>query len=45
MSKEEMNQKSAELIGVLQAISVVAKKLALRIARLQEEVKNLEKGR
>lgn len=44
MSKEEINQKSTELIGVLQAISVVAKKLAQRIMKIEEEVNKCEES-
>ncbi|NRY61484.1 hypothetical protein [Clostridium beijerinckii] len=44
MSKEEMNQKSMELVGVLQAISVVAKKLAQRLMRIEEEVNRREES-
>ncbi|MEQ8155726.1 MAG: hypothetical protein ABRQ25_12710 [Clostridiaceae bacterium] len=43
MNDEEMNQRTAELVGVLQAISVVAKKLAHRLMRIEEEVKRREK--
>lgn len=44
MSKEEMNQKSMELVGVLQAISVVAKKLAQRLMKIEEEVNRREES-
>lgn len=43
MNNEEMNQKSTELVGVLQAISVVAKRLAQRLMRIEEEVNRREK--
>lgn len=44
MNQEYMNQKSAEVVGVLQAISVVAKKLAQRLIKLEEEVENREES-
>lgn len=44
MSKEEMNQKSMELVGVLQAISVVAKNLSQRLVKIQEEVNKREES-
>lgn len=44
MNNEDMSQKTAELVGVLQAISVVAKKLAHRLMRIEEEVKRREEN-
>jgi|GEM_PF-2871406 hypothetical protein len=44
MSKDEMNQKSTELVGVLQAISVVAKNLSQRLVKIQEEVNKHEES-
>lgn len=44
MSKEEINKNSTELIGVLEAIAIVAKKLAQRLMRLEEEVARREEG-
>jgi hypothetical protein len=38
VSKNELNQECTELLGVLQAISVVAKKLAHRLMSIQEKV-------
>ena len=42
MKEKEINQSNTELIGILQAISVVAKNLAHRLMRLEEEVKKRE---
>lgn len=44
MSKEEMNQKSTELVGVLQAISIVAKNLSQRLVKIEEEVNRREES-
>lgn len=42
MPEEMKNKSTTELIGVLQAISVVASNLAKRLMRLEEEVKRRE---
>lgn len=44
MSKEEINQKSTELVGVLQAISIVAKNLSQRLVKIEEEVNMREEA-
>lgn len=44
MKRVEMNEKSVELIGILQAISVVAKNLAQRLILLEEEVSRREES-
>ena len=44
MRKEEMKEKSMELVGILQAISVVAKKLSQRLMRIEAEVNRREES-
>lgn len=44
VSKVEINQKSTELVGVLQAISIVAKNLSQRLVKIEEEVNMREEA-
>lgn len=44
MSKKETDQKSTELVGVLQAISIVAKNLSQRLVKIEEEVTRREES-
>ncbi len=38
-------QNAAELIGILQAISVVAKSLAMKLMQIEKDVEAFESGR
>ncbi len=37
-------QNAAELIGILQAISIVAKSLAMKLMQIEKEVQDYESG-
>lgn len=44
MKKEEVNENYKELVGVLESISIVAKRLAKRLMKIEAEVRRREES-